>query len=104
MIYCVLLANLTTLKGVLHRQRRCRVLQPAAVEWLVWIHSTNKFVRNFQQIMQNEPNFPRFSPENDDFTKKRTQFEPNTNPNEPNFGPKIDVNCQNEPNYEQLQL
>jgi hypothetical protein len=38
--------------------------------------STNKFVRNFQQIMQNEPNFHHFSPKNNDSTKKRTQTNP----------------------------
>jgi hypothetical protein len=27
--------------------------------------------------MQNKPNFPHFSTENDDFTKKQTQFKPN---------------------------
>jgi hypothetical protein len=30
--------------------------------------------------MQNKPNFPLFSPENDDFTEKQTQFKANTNP------------------------
>ena len=39
---------------------------------------TKDFVRNFQQILQNEPNFPHFSPENEDSAKKRTQiFNPN---------------------------
>jgi len=47
--------------------------------------------------MQNKPNFPHFSPKNDDFTKKQTQFKPKqtqfwanikgikakTNPNKP---------------------
>jgi len=27
--------------------------------------------------LQNKPNYPRFSPENNDFTKKQTQFKPN---------------------------
>ena len=27
--------------------------------------------------MQNKPNFIHFSPENDDFTKKQSQFKPN---------------------------
>ena len=36
-------------------------------------------VENVRQIflfMQNEPNFPPFSPKNEDYTKKRTQYEP----------------------------
>jgi hypothetical protein len=36
--------------------------------------------------MQNEPNFPHFSPKNACLTQKRSQFEPNSKPNEPNFG------------------
>jgi hypothetical protein len=43
--------------------------------------STKEFVRNYQQIMQNKPNFSRFSPKNNDSRKKQTQ----TNPNESNF-------------------
>ena len=40
--------------------------------------TTKDFVRNFQQILQNEPNFTHFSPENEDSAKKRTQiFNPN---------------------------
>ena len=31
-------------------------------------------------FMQNEPNFPHFSPENEYYTKKRTQFKANSNP------------------------
>jgi hypothetical protein len=38
--------------------------------------TAKEFVRNFQQIMQNKPNFPRFSPKNDDLTKKQTQTNP----------------------------
>jgi hypothetical protein len=30
--------------------------------------------------MQNEPNFPRFSPKNRDPAKKQTQFKANSNP------------------------
>jgi hypothetical protein len=30
--------------------------------------------------MQNKANYIRFSPENDDFTKKQTQFKANSNP------------------------
>ena len=30
--------------------------------------------------MQNKPNFRPFRPKNDDFTKKQTQFKPNSNP------------------------
>jgi hypothetical protein len=65
-------------ENVFGRQRRHRALQLAAVEWVVWIHSTKKFVRNFQQILQNEPNFTHFSPKNEDHNEKRTQNEPKT--------------------------
>jgi len=41
--------------------------------------------------MQNKPNFPRFSIKNKDFTKKQTQFKPNSNPIKANFRPKIRV-------------
>jgi hypothetical protein len=41
--------------------------------------------------MQNKPNFPHFSPENDDFAKKQTQFKPNSNPIKANFGPILRV-------------
>ena len=52
-------------------------MQPAAIERVFWIHSTNvENVRQIRLFMQNKPNFPRFSPENDDFTKKQTQFKP----------------------------
>jgi hypothetical protein len=30
--------------------------------------------------MQNKPNFMRFSPENDDFTKNKAKNKPNSNP------------------------
>ena len=57
-------------ENIFGRQRRHRALQPAAVEWVVWIHS----------IIKNKPNFRRFSPENEDFTQKQTQFKANSNP------------------------
>ncbi len=38
---------------------------------------TKEYVRIYKQIMQNKPNFMRFSPENADITKKQTQFKPN---------------------------
>jgi len=47
--------------------------------------------------MQNKPNFMRFLPENNDFTKKQTQFKPNSNPIKANFGPKSRVQSQNKP-------
>jgi len=37
-------------------------------------------IRQIRLFMQNKPNFPRFSAENDDFTKRQTQFKPNSNP------------------------
>jgi len=46
-----------------------------SVQKLTQIHSTG--VENIRQIsffMQNKPNFPHFSTENKDFTKKQTQF------------------------------
>jgi hypothetical protein len=33
-------------------------------------------VRQIGSFMQNKPNFPRFSPKNDDLTKKQTQTKP----------------------------
>jgi hypothetical protein len=59
--------------------------------------------------MQNKPNFPRFSPKNDDLTKKQTQtnpiqtqfsviikgVKPIQTQNEPNFGPKTRINYEN---------
>jgi hypothetical protein len=40
---------------------------------------------------ENKPNFPHFSPENEDFAKKQTQFKPKQSQNKPNFGPKSPV-------------
>jgi hypothetical protein len=63
-----------------------------SVQKLTQIHSTK--VENIRQInlfMQNKPNFPHFSPKNDDFTEKQTQFKANSNPIKANFGPKIGV-------------
>jgi hypothetical protein len=68
-------------ENVFGRQRRHRALQPAAVELVVWIDST--YVENIRQInlfLQNKPNFPHFSPENEDFAKKQSQFKPNFGP------------------------
>jgi hypothetical protein len=61
---------------------------------------TYTLVENVRQInlfMQNKPNFPHFSLENDDFDKKQTQFKPNSNPIKANFGPKIRVAKPNKP-------
>jgi hypothetical protein len=52
-----------------------------SVQKLTQIHSTK--VENTRQInlfMQNKPNFPHFSPKNEDYAKKQTQFKPNSNP------------------------
>jgi hypothetical protein len=38
-------------------------------------------------FMTNKPNCPYFSPENEDYAEKQTQFKPNSNPNKANFGP-----------------
>ena len=61
--------------SIIHRPSSACTL-PAVRSTLGKIHSTNKFVRNFQQIMQNEPKFPCFSPKNAGLTKKRTQTNP----------------------------
>jgi len=37
-------------------------------------------IRQIRLFMQNKPNFPHFSLENEDFAKKQTQFKPNSNP------------------------
>jgi hypothetical protein len=47
--------------------------------------------------MQNKANFKRFSPENDDFTKKQTQFKANKAKNKPNLS-------QNKPNSNPIRL
>jgi hypothetical protein len=39
-------------------------------------HSFNYNIFPDTLILQNKPNFPHFSPENDDFTEKQTQFKP----------------------------
>ncbi|MHC4536463.1 MAG: hypothetical protein ACYS6K_21140, partial [Planctomycetota bacterium] len=60
-------------------------------------HSFNYNIFPDKQIMQNEPNFHHFSSKNAYFTQKRSQFEPNSKPNEPNFGPISRVAKPNEP-------
>jgi len=45
--------------------------------------------------MQNKPNFPYFSPGNEDYAKKQTQFKANSNPIKANFGPKSRVSKPN---------
>jgi len=45
--------------------------------------STNSYVRIYKLFMQNKPNFPHFSPKNDDFTKNK----PNSNPIQTQFNP-----------------
>ena len=50
-------------------------------------NSTNSYVRIYKQIMQNKPNFMRFSPENDDFTKKQSQNKPNLSQFKANSNP-----------------
>jgi len=41
---------------------------------------TKDYVRIYKLFMQNKANFMRFSPKNDDFTKKQSQFKPNSKP------------------------
>ena len=55
--------------------------------------STN--VENIRQIrlfMQNKPNFPQFSPENDDLTQKQTQYKPNSKPKQTQFLLRLKMN------------
>ena len=69
-----------------------------------WGESLSTLVENLRQIssfIPNKPNFPHFLLENDDSTKKQTQFKPiqnqfwpknqggkaNSNPNKPNTKP-----------------
>ena len=56
-------------------------------------------VRQINFFMQNKANFPHFSPKNEDFAKKQTQYKPNSNPNKANFGPKSPVAKPNKPNF-----
>jgi hypothetical protein len=50
-------------------------------------HSFNYNIFPTHSILQNEANFHHFSSKNTCLTQKRSQFEPNSKPNEPNFGP-----------------
>ena len=81
--------SLSYVENVFGRQHRHWVLQPAAVELVVWIDST--IVENIRQInlfLQNKPNFPHFSPENVCLTKKQSQFKANSNPIKADFNAK----------------
>ena len=68
------------------------------VQKLTQIDST--IVENVRQIsffMQNKPNFPHFSPENEDCAIKQTQFKPNTKPIKANICLKIRGQTQTNP-------
>jgi hypothetical protein len=41
-----------------------------------WSSTPVENVRQIGSFLQNEPNFPHFSPKNEDFIKKRTQANP----------------------------
>jgi hypothetical protein len=43
-------------------------------------------VRQINLFLQNKPNFPHFSPENEDFAKKQTQFKPKQTQSKPILG------------------
>jgi uncharacterized protein YgiM (DUF1202 family) len=58
-------------------------------------------IRQIRLFMQNKPNFPHFSSENDDFAKKQTQYKPNSNPIKTNFGP---ISSVAKPNKAKNQL
>ena len=65
---------------------------------------TKDYVRIYKLFMQNKPNFIRFSPENDDFTKKQTQLKPiqsQFNPIQGQFKPK---QTQFKPNQSQFEF
>jgi len=49
------------------------------------LEPTKDYVRIYQLFMQNKPNFIRFSPQNEDLTKKQTQFKANLTQNKPNL-------------------
>jgi hypothetical protein len=75
-----------------------------SVQKLTQMASTG--VENIRQIrlfMQNKPNFPHFSLKNDDFTKKQSQFKPNTNPIQTQTNPilaqKSGWRSQTNPNF-----
>jgi 5'-methylthioadenosine phosphorylase len=52
-----------------------------SVQKLTQMPSTSvENVRQINLFLQNKPNFPHFSLKNEDFTKKQTQFKPNSNP------------------------
>ena len=53
--------------------------------YLITPSTTVERTLQIQLFMQNEPNFPRFSPKNDDYAKKRTQFKANQTQFSPNF-------------------
>jgi len=70
---------------------------------LGYIISTKDYVRIYKLFMQNKANFIRFSPENDDFTKKQTQLKPiqsQFNPIQSQFKPK---QTQFKPNFTTLK-
>jgi hypothetical protein len=48
--------------------------------------------------MQNKPNFPCFSPENNDATQKQTQFKANSNPIQTQFWPNNQCSLENKAN------
>ena len=68
MRFVILLAKLITLKGISDLDIR--------ISNLCYINSTKPYVRIYKQIMQNKPNFPYFSPENEDYAKKQSQYKP----------------------------
>jgi len=59
-------------------------------------------VRQIRLFMQNKPNFPHFSLKNDVFSKKQTQFKPNSNPIKANFSPISRVAKPNKPKQTQF--
>jgi hypothetical protein len=66
---------------------------------VISVQKLTQMASTIRLFMQNKPNFPHFSLKNDDFTKKQSQFKPNSNPNKPNFGPKIRVAKPNKPKF-----
>jgi hypothetical protein len=61
--------------------------------------TTVENIRQIRLFMQNKPNFLHFLLENVDFTKKQTQYKPNSNPIKANFGPISRVNKPNQSQF-----
>ncbi|MHC4728620.1 MAG: hypothetical protein ACYS17_15475 [Planctomycetota bacterium] len=50
------------------------------------LYSCRECSTNSLFYIPNKPNFPHFSPENEDYAKKQSQFKANSNPIKANYG------------------